>query len=368
MTTEFCCSNKLVSYILCKVECDPEYAFAEAELKEVCPKTFKVLKDNKFLEWRKFDLSDTFFSRVPGDQDTPRYLKAKKNGKYDAYPSDDSSFGCIEVEEKDIPQWHCALSILIEEIRKNNNLEEQVDPVDSQLFFVGSTETTNGRVSVYLGLFDSPKDLESGVRGLPGRVSTYAQYVVITPSSRIEKQNVLKDLEKIKVRQVLLKEAFQGTGFKFKPATLASGVSEKQPFSLKLTGIVNGKGRSRKHLIKIAGKDGELTDALFVILLRFVEGVMKTKSGQVAVSSLTGEGVVHEEGYKQYIGRLRERLNALFPDFNFHELIENREGSYRLAVPKDSIDYDLPMLKKLMDNGKIGNIVKRLPSLRRKKA
>jgi hypothetical protein len=364
---EYYLLDVLMAHVLKRLEAFPDAMFRESELVAISKKSFNQLVKDGSLEFNHYDKNgSSYFSDRIGDGGVERTVRIRNN-KVAAF-SPEADVATLELTKPEITYYRFNINKLIGQIRTQNKLEEQMDLVSDRLFFVGSAETTDGRVSIYLGLFDSVDSAENSVRGLPRRVSTYARYIVITPFLKIEKQGILKDFEASKVRQLCFGDAFQEKDFKFKSKSLASGTSGKQPFSLKLTGIVNGKGRSRKHLIKIAGKDGELTDALFIILLRFVEGVMKTKSGQVAVSSLTGEGVVHEEGYKQYIGRLRERLNALFPDFNFHELIENREGSYRLAVHKDSIDYDLPMLKKLMDNGKIGNIVKRLPSLRRKKA
>jgi len=350
----------LTAHILKRLEAFPDATFRENELVDISKKFFNQLVKQGFLEFDHYDEDgDSYFSDRMGDGDVQRTIRIR-SGKVTAF-SVEAGVSTIELAKPEITYYRFNSNKLIDQIRTQNQLEEQVDQIGERLFFVGSTETTDGRVSVYLGLFDSSEELEGSVRGLPGRVSTYARYVVITPFLRVEKQGVLKDLEKIKVRQMSFAEAFQSKDLKLKPKALVSGMSEKQPFSLKITGIMRGKGRSRKHLVKVTGKDGELTDALFIILLRFIEGVMKTKTGEVAVSALTSEGVVHEDGYKQYIGRLREKMNALFPDYNFHELIENREGSYRLAVSKDAIDYDLSMLKKMKDNGKIEAIVKKLP-------
>lgn len=349
--------DKLLSYLLKHAEGSPEARFYESELTGISSAGFTTLKKQKHLIFDQYDFEGENYFDKRGNE---RFVR-KLNGKWIATSTEDSGIAPIYLKDQDLNRYTFSMQPLLDQMRVINKLEETIDQISARLYFVGSAELTDGRIGIYVGLFDSVESLEEAIRGLPGRVSTYIRHIVITPSLKIKKQSILKDLERIKVRQLSFAEVFQSKDFKFKVNALASGISDKQPFSLKITGIMKGKGRSRKHLVKVAGKDGELTDALFIILLRFVEGVMKTKSGEVAVSALTSEGVVHEDGYKQYIGRLREKMNALFPDYNFHELIENREGSYRLAVSKDAIDYDLPMLKKLKDNGKVETIVKRLP-------
>ncbi len=255
MNREFCFSNKLVQYILRKVECEPAYVFSEQELTSISPKDFTSLKNDKLIIWQQFDYEhDLFFSSIQGDQSNPRHLKQRKDGKYWANPTDDPELDRILVEEKDIPHYRFDVTKLISRIAKKNKLVEQTNSVSDRLWFVGSKDVSGDRVGIFLALNDSADDLAKELKGLPSSVSRYARYIVISPFSCIACQKTKSRLNGTNVGQFVFDEAFEDD-LKFKSGFVFSEAKSDLPKALQLT----GKIENEKYIVALDNKEGGLT-------------------------------------------------------------------------------------------------------------
>ncbi len=356
MKMEFCCSNNLVAHILNRIACDPECVFSESELSRICPKTFRFLKDQRFIVWRQFDFKDPFFSSIPGDQDNPRYLKDKGNGKYDAFAGDDAALPCVEVTDKDVPHWEFDVAKLVDAIRAKNDLDEPADVISSRLRFVGSKDGAGGRVGVFLALHDTADDLARELTGLPHNTGKCARYLVISPCLRISSQKTINTLERINVDHQVVGEAFTGD-LTLKSGALVGEVKAGQPDSLYLT----GKIEDGRHVVRIGNRDGGLTEANFKLLIRLVVGLKDSKDGFVGIGTMADDGVIPDSDQAwQAVKRLKDDLKQSFAGLEFDDFIANGRKKYRLVIAPDAVGYDKKMLRKIK-NTTINDFVAKLP-------
>lgn len=351
MTKGCCFSNKLVQYVLRKVEANSDYVFTESDLIKESKKDFDSLKKDKWFLWEQFDYdSDIFFSSKLGDQTTPRRLTQRKDGKYWA-DSEEEGIGRIVVEEKDIPHWKFDFSKLIEFVAKKNSLEDSISSVSDVLWFVGCKELSGDRVGIFLSLSDSVEDMGKELKGLPSAVGKYVRYVALSPFERIVCQKTLNALNGISVSHAIFADAFNDD-FKFKSKFLFAETKPELPKTLHLT----GRFETDKHIVSLDNKEGGLTDANFKILLDLVVALKKTKDGWVQ----TGDGDW------QAFGRLKDDFKRTFDRYDFRNMIVNGRKKYRLALLSENVTYDRAKLKKIKDNAVITELAGKLPVIRKK--
>jgi len=76
------------------------------------------------------------------------------------------------------------------------------------------------------------------------------------------------------------------------------------------------------------------------------------------VQDLTGEGIVTEDGYKQIVSRLRQKLQDC-AGIRAKSLIENGRKKYRLRINPDAIELDINRLRGIK-NARIQPVVEKL--------
>lgn len=111
------------------------------------------------------------------------------------------------------------------------------------------------------------------------------------------------------------------------------------------------------HEVRINGHVAHLSDAPFLLLLRFVQGAMIAKDRWVFVKDLTDENILTNEGLYQGIGRLKKELK-FYVDWD--KFLENGEKKYRLSSNVTGLIINRKKLVK-HENGRIRDIAKKLP-------
>ncbi|MFH2026790.1 MAG: hypothetical protein ABIK30_13415 [bacterium] len=346
MTTEFCSSNKLLSYILRKVECDPAYVFSETELIKICPDTFKSLKDQKYLSWRQFDLKGTFFSLVTGDQDNPRYLKSKGKGKYDAYPADDSGVDCLEVSEKDLPHYVFDIKKVIERIRTSNQLSGDQKEWNSRLVYLGGYSFPNQSVGVAVALYDCDEEAEN-ILSVKWEDYKHERTVVLCPTFSFKDPRKAERCSSRKIDVVTFKDAFANNGFglnlktKDDAQSLYRSQAEKKDYekykykSLDDIEFIDKKSGHSSYPVKISGAKVSIPNAVFSLLLFFSIQLKKKKNGYLTKKQTDKEGITNEDRNNHLddlVYELRNKISPLIKTTDRDGIIEVDNGQYRLSI------------------------------------
>jgi hypothetical protein len=340
-----------MAHILKRLEAFPDATFRESEAIRISKSSFERLVKDKMLEFSHRDEDgSTYFSDRSGDAGIQRTLRIR-NQKITAF-STESDVETLVLGKSETEYYRFNLDKLINQIRKQNKLEEEVDSIGDRLFFIGSSQVSDGRIGIYLGLFDGPNDLGKDLKGLPNSVARYDRHIVITPSIRIVCQKTRNALNNIKISQLNFLEAFE-KNYTFKSGLVLNETKPELPKSLHLTGRIE----SEKHIVSVDDKDGGLTDANFKLLLEMVVALKTTDEGWLA----TGEGDW------QAFRRLKDDFKRTFDGFDFEKFIVNGRKRYRLVIPADAVTYDRAMLKKIKDSGVITDLAGKLPIIRKKK-
>ncbi|MBN1971794.1 MAG: hypothetical protein JW870_20715 [Candidatus Delongbacteria bacterium] len=119
----------------------------------------------------------------------------------------------------------------------------------------------------------------------------------------------------------------------------------------------------KENYVEIDDNGVELSENNYLIFLRLVLEIKRSKEGWVHVERFIQDTNLQLSGHFQLIARLRQNLQKIkiMDEKEVKKFIENKKGGfYRISNHPDFISYDKEQLMQV-DEGKIQDIIKQLP-------
>lgn len=352
MSKAFCLTDKAVEYFLHKAEEYLDYVFAEKELARLSADGFSALKDFKFLKWKQFDWEhELFVSHLPGDEGTVRYLKRRDDGKYWAYPEEETSKSRILVEEADLPHWGIDVSKLIEKICGSNKLSGKIQEWNKRLYYLGGYRYPDATIGVALGLYDCDEEAEN-ILSVKWEDYGHDRTVVLCPTFIFNDplktgRFSARKIDVLSFKDALVKEGF-GLQVKKDGQTAVSyrNANEKKDYekhryrSLDDFEYLDAKDRHSSHWIKINGVKVSVPNATFALLLFLTKMLKKNKRGYVTKDDVSKTGVTDEfrdNHIDELVFELRNKISPPLKTTDRDGIIEVDNGEYRLSIHPNRI-------------------------------
>ncbi len=364
----------MINWILSELEKQPSRLFYEKELVDKDTSEFIRLKDERLLTYVH---PDEHYETYGLNQRVP--LTVKKIGdKYWAFAEDDPEADPIPVKKSDLSKYAFRLDVFASRLQKVNNLSGSPFQMDRRLFFLGEKVINSEKIAFVLGLFDSDREVEHLLLGLPVRLPHRVEHVaVITPTYQVGSANIISEL--------------RGIGIQIFPYSLtddwrvdpAGLVREKPPglpivritaqqekdyekygYNCKLPIHVTGKvAESNNNVVEVGDSLVEMGDTPFRLFLRLVLELKRNKEGAVTKTDLRSEGYLSEDSEFQSVGRLRNCFIRALGDLDPKKLVEvYRPKSLRLSIHPEIITVDMAKLS-AHDDARVRELAQQLGAL-----
>jgi len=367
----------MINWILSELEKQPSRVFYEKELIDMDTSEFTRLKDERLLTYVQ---PDDRFEVYGLGQRTPLTIK-KMGEKYWAFAEDDPEADPIQVKKSDLSKYAFRLDVFANRVQKVNNLSGSSFRIDRRLFFLGEKVVNSEKVAFVLGLFDSDREAENLLLGLPARLPHKADHIaVITPSYEVGSTNLVSLLGGTRIQvfpyrrtddwrvdaSVLVRETPHALSI---AKLTAQQEQEYEIYGYNCRLLINITGKmaeSGSNLVEVGDSTIKIGDTPFRLFLRLVLELRKNKTGAVSKVTLKSEGYLSEDGEFQSIERLRKCFLPALGNLDPRKFVENvQPKSLRLSVHPDLITYDQSKLL-AHDDARVRELVARLPSVSNK--
>lgn len=263
--------------------------------------------------------------------------------------------GSIRITENYLSRYKLSIENLLKRIHKVNELEGEIAPCGRGYFF---GYKTHGDKTIALVLVPSiTKEDLLGIAGLGVLLKDYHYIFVIAPTLYVKwlwaipslgDRIVLLNLDEV-LNDKTFELSFDWGVFKLRQRGVLKDLH------LEITGNIHIHDG---HEVRINSNIVHLSDAPFLLLLRFVQGAMTQKDRWVSVKELIDENILTQDGLYQGINRLKKELKHCV---DWDRFLENGEKQYRLSLNVTGLTVNR---KKLLEsgNGRIKAIAQEIPS------
>ena len=342
--------------MLARVEKSPHSVFRRDELLRLSPRHFDRLRRIGLLAYvRPGEGGLSHRCPYPDCGNVcPMDVVRVHGGYYAVCPEHDHVFP-IPLGEDDLARYRFSLDALAALIRRDNGLGGSAYRITPRLYFLGNRLVERLATAFVLACFPSAQAAEPHLLSLPARLPGHcaARAVVLTPSLDLETEPIYPKLRTASLHPSTLPAAFGRRHFRISylaalqrhpppgiPAPLPA-LTEDQLADYERHGylcrdslhIPAARPRRRQHVILLNGEEIALSDALYALLLRFVEELRKGDGGWVSPSDLAAAGLIIDVEHRQRYSQLRDRLRPALRDRDGERFIEcDRSKGYRLST------------------------------------
>lgn len=346
----------MIDWILSELEKQPSRLFYEKELIDKDASEFTRLKDERLLTYVQPDDHSEVYGlgqRIP--------LTVKKMGdKYWAFAEDDPEADPIPIKKSDLSKYAFRLDQFANRLQKMNNLSGSPFRIDRRLFFLGEKVVNGEKITFVLGFFNSDREVENLLLGLPARLPHKTGHIaVITPSYEVASASLVSQLAGMRIQvfpyrltdnwrvdtSMLVRETSRVPSIAKLTARQEQDY-EMYGYNCRLPIQITGKvAESGSNLVEVGDSTVRIGDTPFRLFLRLVLELRKNKMGAVSKVSLKSEGYLSEDGEFQSIERLRKCFLPALSNLDPKKFVENvRPKSLRLSVHPDFVTWDMPKL------------------------
>jgi len=276
-------------------------------------------------------------------------------GRYHAVCPEHDHIGPIALGEDDLARYRLSLDALAGLIRRDNGLGGSAYRITPRLYFLGNRLVGRLATAFVFACFSSARAAEPHLLSLPSRLPApcASRAVVVTPSLDLELEPIYPRLRAASLHPATLPEGFGRSHFRISylaalqrrppsgvPAPLPS-LTPEQLADCERHGylcrdrlhVPAGRPRRRQRAVLLNGEEIALSDALFALLMRFVEELKKGAGGWVSPSDLAAAGLIIDVEHRQRYSQLRDRLRPALRYRDGEKFIEcNRSKGYRLST------------------------------------
>jgi len=335
----------MLSYLLKEWSKTPEPWFSKRHLKELSDEQFSELVARKIL----------LYDLPRGEESTDEhrcthgcslFLEKRQQG-YDAFCLEHPEERTLKISEDALCRYRLCLEAIIKNLRKANDLEDEPF-VCGRGFFVGHKNHGDKVIAVVLYPSVTKDDLLA-IAGLTVNLKDCDAIFVVAPELYVKWTWTRPQLGD----RIVLFDMFEVFNEDTFELSFDWGL-----FKLRQRGVLNdrhieipGNLTRDGHEVRINGQPWHLTDAPFILLLRFVQGYFLVKDRWVTSKELVDDGI-NPEGLYQAVGRLKK-------DLRWDDVLENDKKRYRLSMSVTEVSINC---KKLLaqDNTRVKEIAKKI--------
>ena len=338
----------MLSYLLEQWSKIPGPWFSKRRLEEISKENFKTLVAKKILLY-ELPSGEESVDEERCSHGCSLFVEERGSG-YEAFCLDHPEEKVVRVTEDDLCRYRLSIENVIKQMRSANKFEGEPFPC-GRGHFIGYKTHGDKTIGVVLVPCVTKGDL-LGIAGMASILKDYHYIFVVSPELNVK---WLWAVPMLGDRIVLLKmdELFDEKTFEL---SFDWGI-----FKLRQRGVlkdfhldVTGRQDRDGHEVRLNGDDRRhLSDAPFILLLRFVQGYLTAKDRWVSVQELIKDGVLTEDNLYQAINNLKK-------DMDWKELIENQSKKYRIALSVTGLTVNKQKLLE-SDNARIKGIAKKLP-------
>ncbi len=336
-------------WLLRNFEGSPESRFYEWELRMYCRDFEEVLGDGLLVRDLKAEESEFCFNKWGQHLHLVRL-----NGVIFGADTENPDGPITEVDPKELIQYRFNLGRWQDIIRTANGLQGAVSWLHKRILFLGEKVDGGLNLGFVLGCFSRADTALDLLLSLPVRMpSKYDATIATTPIFSPLPQPEIANLERLGIyvapplnpetltinyRRPSLRE--RGT-----PGVTFSKEREEEfqryGYKSKLPIVITGdRGKWLTNAVMINGFSVTLGDTLFMIFLRLVVQLLRSRNG-LSKAGLRSAGYLKSGSEEQTIGHLRKALGKALGDLDPRAFIEScNRGSIRLSTHPALVKYD----------------------------
>lgn len=350
--------------MLARVAKSPHSTFRRDELVRISPRKFDYLRRIGLLVYVRPGESGASF-RCPfsdcGNFCPMDVIRVK--GKYYAVCPEHDHVGRIPLTEDDLARYRLSLDALAGLIRRDNGLGGSAYRITSRLYFLGNRLVERRATAFVLAFFASVQAAEPHLLSLPARLPGHcsSRAVVIAPSLDLNVDPIYPKLRAASLHPATLPAEFGQRHFRL---SYLAALQRRSPLGIvvplpALTDpqladyerhgylcrdqlhVPAARSRRRRRSVLLNGEEIPLSDALFALLMRFVEELRKGRGGWVSPAALAASGFIIDVEHRQRYSQLRDRLRPALRDRDGEKFIEcDRSKGYRLSTHPSFVTID----------------------------
>ena len=372
----------MIKYLLKELEKSPAPVFSKKELVSVSQKDFEDLYKKKILVYwqpRKGEEERISSPRCP--HGCALSVTQVENG-YEAVCLEHPEEDPVSVEESQLSRYAFSIDELLFQVKAANNIEGDLHRVNGGFFYLGYKYFNSSRVG-----FTFISNIGGGelvkLSGLKHFCKEDDVLVILTPTSKIEDVSLKGRLRYDKITQTSLVSSMNHRTFELPIEKLIYGLVVTSAENGKsITGLTRRKKADydktkylcydkvtipviapgqRSNVIVLNGNEVKLGDTGFLLFMRFVLELKRSKSGWVYTQDLETEGIITDSSKYQIYNHLRAALKGSLLNKDVSDFIEsNSRKQYRISTHPDFVSYNRKDLLQHPDN-RVRAIAQKLP-------
>jgi len=372
----------VIKYLLKEIEKNPSPVFSKKELVAISPMDFEDFCKRKILVYWQPRKGDEERISSPGCPHGCALTVMKVVNGYEAYCPEHPEEDPVSVEESQLSRYAFSTDMLLYHVKTANNIEGDLHRINGGFYYLGYKYYNGDRVGFIFipNIGDSKLVKLSGLKHLCDDDNVL---VILTPSSRIDEVSLKRMLRHDKILQSSLVSSMNFQTYGLPIERLISQL----PGLKNETGkpIVELKGKQkvdydrfkylcfdkvlipdmapgqRGNVIFLNKNEVNLGDTGFLLFLRLVLELKRSKSGWVYTKDLETEGIITDSSKYQIYNRLRATLKESLLMKDASDFIEsNGLKQYRISTHPDFIRYAKRSLLQHPDH-RIKAIARKLP-------
>ena len=346
----------MIVWMLARVAKSPHSVFRRDELLRISPRMLAHFKRIGILVYvRPSESGLSFRCPFPDCGNVCPMDVVRVKGRYYAVCPELDNVHRILLTENDLARYRLSLDALAVLIRRDNGLGGSAYRITPRLYFLGNRLVERRATAFVLACFPSARAAEPHLLSLPARLPGHcaARAVVIAPSLDLDAEPIYPKLRAASIHPATLPATFGRRHFRVSylaalqrrpppgiPVPLPA-LTDPQLADYEHHGylcrdrlhVPAARSRRRGRVVLLNGEEISLSDALFALLLRFVEELRKGRGGWVSPADLAAAGLIIDVEHRQRYSQLRDRLRPALRDRDGEKFIEcDRSKGYRLST------------------------------------
>ncbi len=359
-------SDRLLTYLLRRIESFPEAKFYESDLTHISAPEFATLKKQKYLVFDQYDFEKESYFDKKGNE---RFVR-RVNGKWVATATETPRISPIYLADKNLNRYSFSIQPLLEDIRAKNALARNIDQITPRVYFIGEKTVLQDNIGIFVAFLGDDEQAEAELLGLRAKISKADKILILCPTYVITSQDLLARLAGQNIACLTFKEAFNGKGYAIDFGKVrfekAAGQATPRLTAAQLADYtkhkylcydslhIPGTGQlKRSNDVVVNGHTVKMPDEPFRLLVALVAEIKKGAGGWLTKHTETGK--------YQSIDRLRKPIEGSLLERDAKKFIENNASKqYRVSTHPDLVTYEHSILLKHTDT-EVRELAKKLP-------